>query len=561
MMDTFSYDLKSVKVAKLTGQTLSVFAWALENKLLKSAIMPSLLKSTGLYDFRALEPEELPTALPIGVTEAGSANREEAGFNLLNNIEFNADSTIPCRSVRDYARSYKEGKSAVDVAARALEAIEQADRGELKLRPFIAVNKDDVMRQARKSAERWKAGKPLSVLDGVPIAVKDQIDMVPYRTTVGTRFFGKAPATQDATIVARLRAAGGLMMGKANLPELVAHATGLNLNYGSTRNPINPEYDTGGSSSGSATAVGAGMCAVAVSTDGGGSSRIPAAFCGVVGLKPSHGRISDFGYFTTCPSVATAGVITATVEDAAIAYACIAGRDAKDETSLYQPDPTLENWNKDNLKGIKLGIYKPWFEHASAEIVKTCNDLLRKLSDAGAEIKEIVIPGLDILRITHVIAMLGEMAATMAKYPANFKELRAATRIGLSIGREFAIGDYLKTQRMRTHYMKAFGKIFAGVDAIMTPATAITAPKVSTKDASAGWLDLAAATEIMRYSFPANVVGLPAVCFPAGYDGAGMPIGMQAMGRWWDEALLLRIAYNAEKSVARRRPLHYFDLL
>jgi Asp-tRNA(Asn)/Glu-tRNA(Gln) amidotransferase A subunit family amidase len=557
-----SYDLKSVKMPKLTGTTLSLFAWALENNLLKSVIMPGVLKSAGLEEFRALSAGELPTSFPIASTGKEAVPGKGVDPSILNNIEGSAGSTVPYRSARDYAQAYKEGKTDPEkVALKALDAIRQADSGELKLRPFITVDKDDVIQQASKSAGRWKAGKPLSVLDGVPITAKDQLDMVPYPTTVGTRFFGKVPASQDATIVARLRAAGALMIGKANLPELVAHATGLNLNYGSTRNPFNPEYDTGGSSSGSATAVSAGICAIALSTDGGGSSRIPAAFCGVVGLKPSHGRISDFGYFSTCPSVATAGLIAATIEDVAIAYACVAGQDIKDDTSLHQPTPTLENWNKDDLKGIRLGVFRPWFEHASTEIVKTCNDLMEKLTGAGAEVKEIVIPGLDIMRITQVITMLGEMAATMRKYPANFKGLRPATRIGLSMGREFEIRDYIKTQRMRTHYMKLFSDLFSQVDAIVTPATAITAPQVSLKDASAGWLDLSSATEIMRFAFPANVAGLPAICFPAGYNNAGLPIGMQAMGRWWDEALLLRIAFNAEKVVERKRPVKYFDLI
>ena len=556
-----SYDLKPVKMASLTGKKLSILAWAMESNLLKTALMPGMLKSMGMDKFRSRDPEEPATALPIASVDIRGVHEEAIDLKIFNKIEGNADSMIPYRSVRDYAQAYKKGKSPEAVAEKALDAIRQADSGEFKLRPFIAVNEDDVMRQARDSAGRWKAGKPLSVLDGVPITAKDQLDMVPYPTTVGTRFFGKVPVRQDATIVARMRAAGALMMGKANLPELVAHATGLNLNYGSTRNPFNPEYDTGGSSSGSATAVSAGICAIALSTDGGGSSRIPAAFCGVVGLKPSHGRISDFGYFTTCPSVATAGLIAATVEDAAIAYACVAGKDVKDATSWQQPTPTLENWNKGDLKGIKLGIYRPWFEHATPEILKVCNASLEKLTAAGAEIKEIVIPDLDIMRITHVVVLLGEMANTMRKYPANLRDLRAATRIGLSLGREFNIGDYIKTQRMRTHYMKIFSDVFNKVDAIITPTTAITAPQVSLKDASAGWLDLSGATEVMRYAFPANLVGLPAISFPAGYNNLGLPIGMQAMGRWWDEALLLRIAFNAEKVVERRRPVKYFDLI
>ena len=279
----------------------------------------------------------------------------------------------------------------------------------------------------------------------------------------------------------------------------------------------------------------------------------------MVGLKPAHGRISDFGYFSLCRSVGTTGLIAATVEDVAIAYACIAGQDIKDDTSLHQPTPTLENWNKGDLKGIKLGVYRPWFDHATPEIIKLCSALLEKLTAAGAEVKEIVIPDLDIMRIAHVIALLGEMASTMRKYPANLRDLGAATRIGLSLGREFNIGDYAKTQRMRTHYMKIFSDIFNKVDAIITPATAITAPQVSLKDASGGWLNLSSATEVMRYAFTANLVGLPAISFPAGYDNLGLPIGMQAMGRWWDEALLLRIAFNAEKVIERRRPVKYFD--
>jgi len=561
-MDSIAgYDLKSMKLPRLTGKMLSMFAWAVENNLLKPAIMPGMLKTAGVEEFRSLTPKYPPTPFPIAMTDKRGMPGEGIDLKMFNKPEGSAGSIRSCRSVRDFAQAYKEGKSPEDVAEKALEAIRQADSGDWKLRPFIAVNENDVMRQARNSAGRWKDGRPLSILDGVPVAVKDEVDMVPYPTTVGTSFLGKVPVSQDATIVARLREAGALMVGKANLPEIAILTAGLNLNHGSARNPFNPKHDTGGSSSGSATAVSAGICSIAVCTDGGGSIRIPAALCGVVGLKPTYGRMSEFGCNQLCWSVLHLGPIAATVEDTAIAYACMAGQDVKDPASLHQPTPVLENWNKGDLKGIKLGIYRSWFEHASPEIVKVCYALLEKLTIAGAVVKEIVIPGLDMMRITHAVTLLGEMAATMEDYPANLKNLHAETRVSLSMGRETNIGDNIKTQRMRTFYMKLFSDIFNEVDAVVTPATGITAPEVSLKDASGGWLDLSSSTEVMRYAFPANMVGLPAVSFPAGYDSLGLPIGMQAMGRWWDEALLLRIAFNAEKVVERRRPVIYFDLI
>jgi len=562
MSETANYDLSSVKLPRLAGGQLSMIAGALESSILRALIMPSMLKSGGIEDFRALAPEEPPTVFPIAFANKKAEPEDGPDLKALNKIEGNGAAAMHCRTTRDYSRAYHDGKATPeDVAKRALEAIKNADAGSLKLRPFIAVNQGDIMQQAKASAERWKDKKPLSVLDGVPVAVKDEVDMVPYPTTVGTKFFGTAPAKQDATVVARLRAAGALLLGKANMHEIGISTDGLNVNFGSTRNPYNPKHDTGGSSSGSATAVSSGLCPVAVGADGGGSIRVPASLCGVVGLKPTFGRVSEFGAAPLCWSVAHLGPIAATVEDAAIGYACMAGPDIKEPNSLHQPAVTLEGWNKLDLKGVKLGVYKPWFEHAAPEIVKACNALLEKLAAAGAQVKEVVIPGLDTMRVAHVISILGEMVASMNNYPDNRKDFGAEVRVSLALGREFNASDYIKAQRIRTRVIDMFRDIYKDVDAIITPATGITAPEVSLEDASGGWSDLSGTTEVMRYVFPGNLAGLPAISFPAGYDSIGLPIGMQAMGRWWEENLLLRIAYNAEKLVERRKPVAYFDLL
>ena len=562
MSGTDNYDLKSVKLPRFAGGQLSMIASALDVGILRALLLPSMLKSGGIEDFRALAPEEPPTVFPISFVSKKAEPEDGPDLKALNKIEGNGAGAMPCRTIRDYSKTYHDGKTTPeDVARRALDAIKKADEGDLKLRPFIAVNEGDVIQQAKASAERWKDKKPLSVLDGVPMAVKDEVDMVPYRTTVGTNFLGKGPARQDATAVARLRAAGALLLGKANMHEIGISTDGLNVNFGSTRNPYNPKHDTGGSSSGSATAVSAGICPVAVGADGGGSIRVPSALCGVVGLKPTFGRVSEFGAAPLCWSVAHLGPIAATVEDAAIGYACMAGPDIKDPNSLHQPAMTLEGWNKADLKGVKLGIYKPWFEHAAPEIVKACNALLEKLVAAGAQVKEIVIPGLDTMRVAHVISILGEMAGSMNNYPGHRKDFGAEVRVSLALGREFDAGDYIKAQRIRTRVIDMFRDIYKDVDAIITPATGITAPEVSIEDGDGGYSDLSSTTELMRYMFPGNLAGLPAISFPAGYDAIGLPIGMQAMGRWWEENLLLRIAYNAEKLMERRKPVAYFDLL
>jgi len=536
-------------------------AGALESGFMRALLMPSMLKSGGITDFRALSPEESPTVFPIAFADKKAAPDEGPDLKALNKIEGRA-AAVPFRTVRDYAGAYKEGKAnPEDIARKALEAIKNSDAVNLKLRAFIAVNEGDVMQQAKASAERWKDRKPLSVLDGVPVAIKDEVDMVPYPTTVGTKFFGKAPAREDATAVARLRAAGALLLGKANMHEIGINPDGLNVNFGSTRNPYNPKHDTGGSSSGSATAVAAGLCPLALGADGGGSIRVPASHCGVVGLKPTFGRVSEYGAAPLCWSVAHLGPIAATVEDAAIGYACMAGPDAREPNSLHQPAVTLEQWNKGDLKGVRLGVYRPWFEHASPEVVRACDMLLEKLASTGAKVSEIIVPGLDTMRVAHAITILSEMAGSMNNYPENGKDFGAEVRLSLSLGRNCTADDYIKAQRIRTRVIAAFREIYSTVDAIITPSSAITAPEVTIENAQGGWSDLSSTTECMRYAFPANLPGLPAISFPAGYDSIGLPVGMQAMGRWWEEDLLLRIAFNAEKLVERRKPVMFYDLL
>ena len=418
------YDLKSLALPKLSGAGLRAFAGALANPITRPLLMPSLLKQGGFARFRALRLDEPPTFLPLAEAAAPAVSPMPAA-------ELEAALPpyvpgIPFKTVRDYAQAYRSGATTPEeVAARVLAAIKASDAADLPLRAFIANDADDVLAQARAATARIRAGSPLSVFDGVPVAIKDEVDQTPYPTTVGTTFLGRQPAAQDATAVARLRAAGALLIGKANMHEIGINPNGCNAHYGPARNPYDPARDSGGSSSGPAVAVAAGLCPVSLGADGGGSIRIPASLCGLVGLKPTFGRVSEFGAAPLDWSVAHLGPIGATVEDVALAYAVIAGPDPRDPNSQHQPDVTLAGWTAPDLRGLTLGIYTPWFRHAAPAVVAACETMLAHFRQAGAEVREVTIPELDAMRLAHVITILSEMMTSMANHQEELGQLGA----------------------------------------------------------------------------------------------------------------------------------------
>ncbi|MBK9782242.1 MAG: amidase [Anaerolineales bacterium] len=555
------YDLKSVKLPYLAGGVLKLFASLVEGAL-KGALIPTLFESAGVTWLRKQHFDEAPTYAPIHYT--GQLQKEAA---TVPEAEFPKSPSqgkgFVFTSIHEYANAYRAGTlTPEDVAKRVLEAIEQSDASNQPLRAFIAVNREDVLRQAKESTQRFKDGKPLSIFDGVPVAVKDEIDMTPYPTTVGTSFLGKTPAREDATVVARLRSAGALLIGKTNMHEIGINVTGLNPHHGTTRNPYNPAHFTGGSSSGSATAVAAGFVPVAIGADGGGSIRIPAGFCGLVGLKATYGRVSEFGAFPLDWTVAHIGPIAGSATDAALTYALIAGPDPKDDISLHQPLPSIKGWDDTNLKGLRIGIYREWFNHADKEVVAACEAMLKQFEAMGCEVKEIVIPNLEANRIAHTVTIVSEMVQGMSQtYDAHHTEHGLDVRINLALGRQFSADDYVKAQRIRTRMIAHFNKAFNDVDVILTPTTAIAAPEIKKGALPDGESDLSVTVEIMRFATAANLTGLPAITFPVGYTQKGLPIGMQAMGRAWDEVTLLRLAYAAEKVVEHKAPQVHFKVL
>ena len=551
------YDLKSLQLPKLYGNMLSVFAKLVGSKATRPLLINSLLENGGIPKLRKMKFSEEPTHFPLVLPLKHASAAMDFPKRVLNKKR-TPHEDLPFQTIRDYAEAYRDGKSdPVQVAEQVIEAMQHST----EMHMFSASYADDILKQAEVSKALLKQGKPRSFLEGVPVAVKDEVDMLPYPTTVGTCFLGKQPVLADSFVAARLRAAGALLVGKTNMHEIGIATNGENVHHGRIANPYDLQRDPGGSSSGSGAAVAAGIVPAAIGADGGGSIRVPASLCGVVGLKPTFGRVSEAGAAPLCWSVAHLGPLAASVEDAALLYQVIAGPNPADRISQQQSPVTLDGWNQEGLKGIRVGIYRDWFNHASQEIVDANSKMVAEFEKAGAIVEEITIPELDAMRIAHAMTILSEMAACMQNYPEHWDDFAPSTRLSLVLGQEMSSHDYIQAQRMRTRALQIFDEVFQKVNVILTPTTALTAPLVPREAEQNGWSDLSTDTEMMRFVFPGNLTGLPAISFPVGYDENGMPIGMQAIGRHWDEALLLRVAYNAELRFERKLPKNYFSVL
>jgi Asp-tRNA(Asn)/Glu-tRNA(Gln) amidotransferase A subunit family amidase len=552
------YDLRSLNLPKLCGKLLSIFTKAATNPITQPLLMGSLLENGGIPKLRKAQYDEEPTFLPLSTPATHALGHMDLPHQVPTNDRTDRDQ-LPFTLVRDYAGAYRQGRlTPLQTAEQVMVAIAESNKTSPPLHAISASLAEDVLKQAEHSTELLASGKPRSLLEGVPVAVKEEFDLVPYPTTVGTTFMGAQPARQDAYVAARLRAAGALLVGKTNMHEIGIAPNGENIHYGRIANPYDLQCDPGGSSSGSGAAVAAGVVPVAIGADGGGSIRIPASLCGVVGLKPTFGRVSEAGAAPLCWSVAHAGPLGASVEDVALTYQVIAGPDPNMLLTHQQPPVILDGWNTPDLKGVRLGIYPEWFQHASREVVECNEKMVAEFEKAGAVLVEVTIPELDAMRVAHAVIILSEMVAGMKNFASFWGEFAPSTRLSLVIGEVMSAQDYLQAQRVRTRAMRIFAQVYQDVDVLLTPATALAAPIVPPQALSNSWSDLSSDTEMMRYAIPGNLVGLPAISFPVGYTVQGMPVGMQAMGRHWEEHLLLRVAYNAELRLTRRLPATYF---
>lgn len=407
------------------------------------------------------------------------------------------------------------------------------------------------MTQAKASTERYKKGTPLSILDGIPVGVKDEIDIKGYPTRVGTVVYDNDIKKKDSTAVKRLRDAGCIIIGKTNMHEIGIGVTGHNVHFGTPLNPYNTSHYPGGSSSGSAVAVAAGLVPIAIGADGGGSIRIPSSFSGMVGIKPTFGRISEKGSYPLVFSVGHLGPITNNVVDNSIAYSFMAGKDPGDHTTLIQPAVHLNEFDNNDLSGITFGIFKEYFNDADEEVVKECTKMVERMKKLGAKIKEIEIPHLNEIRTAHAMIILSEMAdATDKVFVSKGNQFGPLTRANLLLARSINALEFMSALKARDYIMKVFDGIFSDVDVIITPTTAMVAPEIEEIPTS----DLASVGKIMKYAFLGNIAGIPAITLPVGYTKNSLPVGIQFMADHWREDILYRVARICEAQVNKKSP-------
>jgi len=557
-----AYEPKVVSAPRLAGAGLRAFARLIEQPMSGRVVRDALLRQLGLDAFRAADVRGAST--DTGPLPADArAWPHDATVDALAAVIHAPGSTAgdaPCSLVAQHRALAAGQVDPVGLAKAFLAERDRSDQDRPPMRFFISQDGPDLMEQARASRERWRAGETLGPLDGTLVSVKDELDQVPYPTTAGTRVHD-APATHDATAVARLRAGGALLVGKVNMHELGSGLTGINPHYGTPRNPYDTERICGGSSSGSGAIVSAGLTPLSLACDAGGSIRMPAAFTGVVGLKPTRGRVSQHGAADLVWSTAHTGPIGATAADAALGYLHIAGPDPLDPHTLSQPPVHLDGWTLDHARGITLGVFRDWFEDADPDVVEANKAQLRHFEALGAEVREIVLPDLELLSLAHLVLIGVEAAASqLHPYEADHRRYSHESRLSMALARGLRATDYVHARRVRARLIGQWLHATAGLDAIVTPATGCVAPPIQPDAIDLGDADMALSQRIMRFMPPANLLGFPAITFPVGYDEHGMPMAMQVMGRPWMEHVLLRLARLAGAHVKRRAPARRYEV-
>jgi Asp-tRNA(Asn)/Glu-tRNA(Gln) amidotransferase A subunit family amidase len=552
-----TYLRNPVKAPRVSGLALKALVNTLESGI-GSVMLDKLVRDSGIEHWRALPAGDAPPLqypLPQGAPATEPQTPQEQAARAIA-----ASPMKPGReTVAAYVRAYREGGTdPATVVRRIQEAIERLDGGKQRLGLFVARKPEEVLRAAEAAGERLRSGNPLSVLDGIPVVLKDEVDLAGFPTTLGTKFRTQV-ATADSTVAARLKAAGAIILGKVNMNEIGINPIGLNPHHGAARNPWNPGHMTGGSSSASGAAVAAGLCPLSIGADGGGSIRIPAALCGIVGLKATWGRIPETGVPPLCWNVGHVGPMGLTVDDVAAMYALLAGPDGYDVAARMQPPHHLSGYENGSLAGVRLGICWAYFEDAEADVVARCKQAVKALTDAGATVVEIPPPDLNTVLWTHSCIILSEMAESMLAERSS--DFGLDSRTNLAIGRHFRATDLVHALRHRHRLTRELLALMADVDVIITPTTATTAPAIPEAALPDGESNLPVVDALMRFVRLANLTGCPALSVPAGFDSAGLPVGVHLMGRPYEEHLLLRLGRVVEAAAEHRTPPTHVSIL
>jgi aspartyl-tRNA(Asn)/glutamyl-tRNA(Gln) amidotransferase subunit A len=471
-------------------------------------------------------------------------------------------------SLCDLQKKFTAGEvTAAEIVRAYVRRIGQVDS---KVKAYVTQVTDSAMAQAVALDNKLKGWRKTKPLTGMPLAIKDNICTDGVPTTCSSRMLQHFVPPYDATVIAKMREQDFILMGKTNLDEFAMGSSTEHSAFGPSRNPWNLQYVPGGSSGGAAAAVAADECAAALASDTGGSIRQPAAFCGVVGLKPTYGRVSRYGLVAFASSLDQIGPITKDVSDAALLLGAIAGHDPMDSTSADLPVPDYSRaLRKKDLKKLSVGVPVEFFaEGLDPEVEQAVRAAIEELKNLGATVKEIHLPRTDAAVAVYYVIATAEASSNLARYDGVKFGLRAKetkdlldlymkTRqegFGPEVKRRIMLGTYAlssgyydayygKAQAVRTLVCQDFRDAFHNVDLIVTPVTPTAAFKLGEKSEDPLQMYL---SDI--YTISVNLAGLPAISVPCGFTKAGLPIGLQLIGRAFEEETLLRAAHAYEQS-------------
>jgi aspartyl-tRNA(Asn)/glutamyl-tRNA(Gln) amidotransferase subunit A len=454
--------------------------------------------------------------------------------------------------------------SALELSKAYLDRIKERDK---EIFAFLTINAEKVLSQAKRIDDLISAGKEISVLAGIPSAIKDNILVEDVKCTAGSKILENYIAPYDATVIKKLKAEGCLILGKTNLDEFAMGSSTENSAFGPTRNPHDLNRVPGGSSGGSAAAVAANECVYALGSDTGGSIRLPASFCGVVGLKPTYGAVSRYGLIAFASSLDQIGPITKTVQDCKIVFEAISGKDEMDSTSL---DYNLPKNSPQPLKieNLRLGIPKEYFiKGIDPGVEKPIKNAIKKYEEMGARIEEVSLPHTEYALPAYYIINPSEASANLSRYDGikygySAKEAKDLMEtylkskgegFGQEVRRRIMLGTYslsagyyeayyLRAQKMRTLVKNDFEKVFEKVDCLLTPVSPFPAFKIGEKveDPLSMYL-------VDVYTVSVNLTGLPALSLPCGKAGS-LPVGLQIIGKPFEENRILEIGEIFEKA-------------
>ncbi|MBI2153950.1 MAG: Asp-tRNA(Asn)/Glu-tRNA(Gln) amidotransferase subunit GatA [Candidatus Rokubacteria bacterium] len=447
--------------------------------------------------------------------------------------------------------------SPVEVVQAYLDRIDALDG---KLKAFIIVCRDEALAAAKNAEAAVMGGQALGPLHGIPIGVKDLYATKGIRTTGGSKILADWVPDEDATVVARLKEAGAIVLGKLNMHEFAYGPEGLNIHFGNAWNPwdAHTQRMPGGSSSGSGVAVAAGLCAGALGSDTGGSIRIPAALCGLTGLKPTYGRASRAGVLPLAWSMDHVGPMTRTAADAAFLLGPMAGYDPKDPTTSVLPVPDYRAALTGEVKGLRVGLLRAFFlESAGMVLRQAVEQAVKRLEEQGARVEEVALES-----AAHVSgASFAIVSAEALAYHEEWMKTRpddygAEVRDRLRLGAFVSATQYVKAQRARQLIRNEVDALLASHDVLIAPATPIVAPPVGQTEVVVEGERHDVRSSLIRLTRPFNLSGHPACAVPCGFTVAGLPIGMQIIGRPFDEATVLRVAdaYQRITDWHTRRP-------